>query len=198
MRAFENEMTKLQPYLTSEEKFKSPQARKVVAASLAVLEAKTKADPVDQIQKNPGFRLSFSLMSYHVQKTKRVFDLGAFEFARQNLIATGGFCMACHTQAPPPKKGHARHVGANRVQSVTIENAEYMFMTRNFDLALEMYDGLARGFPKNQLSPDRLPELYRRKLAKGKVREHRRLSREFTGGRASRLREKKSFRATVR
>ncbi len=166
MHTFRAEMEKLRPYLVSEGKFQDPKVRAQIEQSLTALQDRTQSPAPLTIEENPGFRLNFAMMTYHFKKTKQAFDLGALELARQNLNATGTFCIGCHTQMPEAK-GKGRIVWGDEAGSgpLTIETAEYLFVMRYFDLALKAYDDLARGFPKNKLSADQLSILYRRKLA---------------------------------
>lgn len=166
MHSFLSEMEKLRPYLTSEENFRSPKAQKVVGPAIAALQSRTMGDAPDTIEKNSGFRLNFGMLKYHLRKTKEAYDFGAFELARQNLNATGAICLGCHSQLPQ-KAGKNSPTWAERDESkkLTLEEAEYLFVMRNFSGALAAYDELVRGFPKNGMEASQLPALYRRKLA---------------------------------
>lgn len=166
MHTFRAEMERLRPFLVSEEKFQNPKARPLIEKSLAALQDRTQGSAPQTIEANPGFRLNFAMMSYHFKKTKQAFDLGAYELARQNLNATGTFCIGCHSQMPEAK-GKTRVIWGDEggTGPVTMDTAEYLFVMRYFDLALKAYDDLARGFPKNKMSSDQFPLLYRRKLA---------------------------------
>ena len=166
MHSFLSEMEKLRPYLTSEENFQSAKARTVVGPAIAALQSRTVGDAPDTIEKNAGFRLNFGMLKYHFRKTKEAYDIGAFELARQNLNATGAICLGCHSQLPQ-KPGKPFPTWAERDESkkLTLEEAEYLFVMRNFSGALAAYDELVQGFPKNGIDASQLPALYRRKLA---------------------------------
>lgn len=166
MHTFRAEMENLRPFLVSEEKFQNPKARVKIEKSLEALQDRTQASAPQTVEANPGFRLNFAMMSYHFKKTKQAFDFGAYELARRNLNATGTFCIGCHSQIPEAK-GKTRVIWGDEAGKgpVTMDTAEYLFVMRYFDLALKAYDELARGFPRNKMSSEQLPLLYRRKLA---------------------------------
>jgi len=165
MHTFERELSALRPYLVSDEKFQDPKAKPEIQKSLDSLESAVKSARPPTIETNPGLNLNFSMMSYHIQRTKRVFERGNYEYARRNLNATTGFCVTCHTQTPVPKASLGGLWVDPTSEPVSLESAEFLFITRRFDLALERYDQLARKFPKSGLQPGQLADVYNRKVA---------------------------------
>jgi len=165
MHTFERELTNLRPYLVSDEKFKNPKAKPEIQKSLKVLEEAVKGERPAKIEKNPNFSLNFSLMSYHIQRINRAFEHGGLEYARRDLNATAHFCVTCHTQIPTPKGARAGLWTGPETDAATFENAEFLFITRRFEPALEKYDDLVRKYPKSGLKKEQLVDVYNRKLA---------------------------------
>ena len=164
MHSLEKEMSALRPYLVSDREFRNPKAKKPIADALGRLDNALEMQRPERIDKNPSLSLNLSMMSYHFHRVKQVFELGGYDYARRNLNATTAFCVACHTQVPAVAKGSLSAWNVDTHQG-GLEDAEFLFITRRFDLALAIYDRLARGFGSNKLKPDQLSELYNRKIA---------------------------------
>jgi hypothetical protein len=165
MHSFDREFSKMRPYLVSSERFQDPKARAKIRASLDVLEKIVKGERPQVIESNPALNLNFSMMSYHLKTTKHLFEIGSYETARQNLNATSGFCVSCHTQVPVPKAKLGGFWSEDLDEPTTFASAEYLFITRRFDLALQKFDQLARNYPDLALTPAELGTLYNRKIA---------------------------------
>lgn len=166
MHTFRTEMQSLQPLIVSEEKFRDPKVHTKIEKALARLQEKADSSISPTLQAQPGYRLNLAGLSYHFKKTKEAFDLGAFELARQNLNATGAYCITCHSQLPQGKGGNFPVWGELPAdEPASLPAAEYLFILRNFDAALKVYDELARQFPKSDLKREDFAQLYRRKLA---------------------------------
>lgn len=165
MHTFEREMTNLRPYLASDTKFNSEKARPAIQKSIDNLVAALGDDRPTKIQDNSNFSLNFSMMSYHLRQTKRVFEKGGFELARRNLNATTNMCITCHTQMPLKSNSLGGMWDDPKSTPTTFENAEFLFITRRFETALEKYDELARKYPKSDLNSDQISIVYSRKAA---------------------------------
>lgn len=164
MHGFVLEFAKMSPYLASDKEFTSEKGKAVIADSLNSISSKIKA-PTPLIKDNSGFRITYELLSDHILKTKQAFDSGEMEYARMRVNGIGNLCSACHMQAPKIAKFSAFEFVVGKNENVNFENADFLFVIRRYDEALAQYDKLAREFPKGSLTSDRLPEVYRRKLA---------------------------------
>jgi len=166
MHTFEAEMAKLRPYLVSDEAFQDPKALEKIDRALKSLEKQLNVKKPKGIEDNPGFRVTFDLMAHHIRQARRSFDRRQLSNARQRLAATGNFCMTCHTQTPESANAFIGPFGEDpKLKSPTLVNAEFLFITRRFDQALDRMNELIRKYPKSSLRADQLMDVYRRKLA---------------------------------
>lgn len=163
MHTFLMELEKMSPYISSENALNSPKAREIVGSSLKVLETKVK-NPPPMLKESPGFRISFSMLADHIDKTKQAFDQGEYEHTRLRLNGTTALCAGCHTQTPKISKFSPFSSMEERFRNSTFDNASFLFVIRRFPEALAMFDELARNYPKSVVTSDQLSELYRRKL----------------------------------
>lgn len=163
MHTFLMELEKMSPYISSEKALNSPKAREIVGSSLKVLEAKVK-NPPPMLKESPGFRISFSMLADHIEKTRQAFDQGEYEHTRLRLNGTTTLCAGCHTQTPKISKFSPFSAMEERFRNSTFDNANFLFVIRRFPESLAMFDELARNYPKSVVTSDQLGELYRRKL----------------------------------
>ncbi|MGE0526598.1 MAG: hypothetical protein AB7P49_05995, partial [Bdellovibrionales bacterium] len=164
MHVFLMELEKLSPYLNSEKGLESEKAKEQISSSLSILERKVRNAP-PSIKENPGFRISFSLLSDHIVKTKAVFEKGEYDYARMRLNGTTALCAACHLQTPKVSTFSPFSGLEERIRAVNFNNASFLFVIRRYPEALAMYDELARKYPESKVTSDELKDLYRRKLS---------------------------------
>jgi hypothetical protein len=166
MHTFYGQMIALKPYLVSDEKMKTAEGKKQVKKSLDILTRQIKKSPPETIDQAPGFRITYNLIGSHIQKTQEVFDRNQFEYTRMRLNAMTNFCVHCHAQIPSKSKSLISFAPfqADTFEK-SFENAEFLFVTRQYSLALSHLDELARKYPDSNVDADQLTRLYRRKLA---------------------------------
>jgi hypothetical protein len=164
MHSFVLELSKMSPYLASEQAFASDPGRKAVTASLEALDRKIQNPPAE-LNSSTGFRITFGLLADHITKTKAIFDRGHLEYARVRLNGMTNLCAACHTQTPKISSHSPFAAFGNLSSPPTFENSNFLFVIRRYDDALTGFDRLIRGYPKSGLKADLIMEVYRRKLA---------------------------------
>ena len=163
MHTFVVEFAKMSPYLASDSAFTSEKGKTTVTESINTL-VKKAGPPPSELNQSPGFRITYGLLTDHLQKTQQALSNGEMEYARMRVNGIGNLCAACHMQAPKISHFSAFEFVAERGKEASLPNAEFLFVIRRYDEALSLFDKLAREFPKNGLSVDQLSEVYRRKL----------------------------------
>lgn len=163
MHTFVVEFAKMSPYLANDAAFTSEKGKATVSESINTLVNKA-GNPPPELKQSPGFRITYGLLTDHLQKTQQALSNGELQYARMRVNGIGNLCAACHMQAPKISHFSAFEFVVERGKQASLENAEFLFVIRRYDEALALYDKLAREFPKNGLSSDQLGEVYRRKL----------------------------------
>ncbi len=164
MHTFVMELSRMSPYLLSEGAFASAKGKETVGTALANLDKRVQ-NPPKLLQTSPGFRITYSLLSDHIARTKVVFDKGEFEYARMRLNGMTSMCASCHTQTPEISPRSPLAAFTNFGANATFENAVFLFTIRQYDQALAQFDRLVRQYPKSGLSSAHIMDLYRSKLA---------------------------------
>lgn len=164
MHSFVLEFAKLSPFMGSDQAINSPEGKKTVADSLKVLSSKVNA-PSPKIENSPGFRITFSLLKDHIEKTQTAFERGEMDYVRMRLNGMGNLCASCHMQAPKISDFKGYEFVIERSREASFANAEFLFTLRRYDEALDQYNTLFRTYPKSKITSDQLPEAYRHKIA---------------------------------
>jgi len=164
MHTFVAEIHTMNPYLSSTKVFSSDAGKKVVAESLERLSQKTKNPPAD-LTKSSGFKITFDLLADHVQKTKVIFEKGEMDYARMRVSGITNLCASCHMQNPAFKSGSPFAAFNSLADKVTFDNANFFFLIRRYDLALDQYEKLVRGYPNTPVTTDQISEVFRKRLA---------------------------------
>lgn len=164
MHTFDEQLSKLRPYIVSDEKFNSPEAKKAVGEAIRTLDNDTKMLSSNELERVPGFRITLRLLRDHFTKTSALYKNGEFEYTRLMLNSAPSYCVTCHTQLPETSRKYD-FIDSFYKRAPTFDNCEFMFITRRFDRALEGYDDLTKNFPNSDISAEYLPLIYRRKLA---------------------------------
>jgi hypothetical protein len=79
-----------------------------------------------------------------------VFDKGNKEYALWTLRSTLGVCMSCHTQLPAVSTRFTA-MNDDQVLANPFEEAEFLFVIRNFDAAMPLYSRAITGYPGDEV-----------------------------------------------
>jgi len=158
-----NEIFNLKPFIVSEEAFKDPKNSEKISQSLKrMVETSKKINHEMKIQKT-GFQISGKVLTQQLSETESIFLSGNKEYSLWMLKSTLGVCMNCHTQLPSAST-HLKTLNSGHILSNPFQEAEFLFIIRNFDEAMKLYQEAMAGFPKNQVSPDNLQKIVYRQL----------------------------------
>ncbi|MEZ5571059.1 MAG: hypothetical protein R3E64_03460 [Halioglobus sp.] len=151
----------LKPLIASESSFNDPANAPEISDALRNMVSLSRQVNHEERIRNTGFQVSGAVLTQQLEEVEAVFDMGNKDYALASLKSTLGVCMSCHTQLPAVSTRFTRtnqtHVLAN-----PFEEAEFLFLIRNFDAAMKLYAELIQGYPRNQIQPDDLEiALYR-------------------------------------
>jgi tetratricopeptide (TPR) repeat protein len=177
MHKFLGYMQALRPYIASEKKMTDPANDAEIKTYLKGLSEAVKTAKHEPKLQKPMFKVSREALEEHIYETERVFKVGNKTYARMMLQSTLSVCMSCHTQIPTASKNFE---SLNFTDQLTppFDQAEFLFATRQFDKAHELYDKAIRGFPENKLASYSLEDAIERQVA-----YFSRIKRDPSGGR---------------
>lgn len=164
MHALFMNMQKLEPYMVDDIAFKDKKNEKVIKSSLKEMTELVKnAEHFNTIRKSPTFKISAQAIENHFSEILKIYETGNKDYARWQLNSTVPLCMSCHTQAPSKsRKWHLDPKTNNKLSN--FQKAELLFMGRDFDEALEIYDSIINNFPKNKVQASYVEKAMERKV----------------------------------
>jgi len=153
MGKFLTHMEALKSYLVSEVKFSDPKNYSEIDShlkDLATLAKKATHDPRLQL---PGYRISRQVLEDHIVETERVYRVGNKSYARWMLGSTLSICMSCHTLIPTVSR-KIKDFETSTSLSTPFDQAEFLFATRAFDNAKEIYEKTILNYPEGNINSD--------------------------------------------
>ena len=131
----------LQVLVCDAEAFRSDDNKDEIKRGLAKLREVGEALPALVETRKPDLKAIAQVFRGYMTSTERNFKEGHRDYARAQLQAATGFCMACHTRSQGMKAFAA--TGDERIMKARLtdlQRAEYFAATRQFDKALQHYD----------------------------------------------------------
>ena len=151
----------LKPLIASESSFNDPANAPQISDSLRNMVALSRQVNHEARIRKTGFQVSAAILTQQLEEVETIFEKGNKDYALVSLKSTLGVCMSCHTQLPSVS---TQFTAANQTRSLAdpFEEAEFLFLIRNFDAAMALYGELIQGYPLNQVQPQDLEiALYR-------------------------------------
>lgn len=151
----------LKPLIVSESSFNDPANAPEISDALRNMVALSKQVNHEERIKKTGFQVSGAILTQQLEEVETVFEIGNKNYALASLKSTLGVCMSCHTQLPAVS---TQFTSANqtRVLANPFEEAEFLFLIRNFDASMKLYGEVIQGYPLIQVHPHDLEiSLYR-------------------------------------
>jgi len=145
----------LTPFIVSETSFNDPANAAKISDALQEMVALSRQVSHEERISKTGFQVPATLLTEQLEDVENVFRNGSKDYALANLRSTLGVCMSCHTQLPAVST-HFSTLNESRVLVNPFEEAEFLFLIRNFDAAMTLYAELIQGYPLNQAKPDDL------------------------------------------
>ncbi len=169
-------MQELLPYMADEEKFIDPKNDKLISDKLKESAELIKKAKHTKELNSPTLKISREVLENHFSEIDRIFRLGNKSFARWQLNSTVPLCMNCHTQSPSASR-HWDLAELTKGATSNFNKAELLFMGRDFDTALKMYDEIIRKFPENKARIMDVEKSFERKIV-----IYSRVRRDFQAG----------------
>lgn len=158
-----NEIFLLKPYIVSESAFKDPKNSEKINASLKKMEELSRQINHESRIKKTGFQISGQVLSQQLKETELVFQTGNKSYSLWMLKSTLGVCMSCHTQLPAVSTKFTT-LNSGHILVNPFEEAEFLFVIRNFDEAMKLYAQAIKGYPKNMVTSDSVEKSVYRQL----------------------------------
>lgn len=190
MNQIYSSINELKNFMYSDKQFSDPKNQQTIQKNLNDLEKFAKTVSHNPKVKAPGYRISSEVLIEQISETNRVFRAGNKSYARWMLTSSLGLCMSCHTQIPTGSK-MAWDLSIKGEPRDSFNSAEFLYATRAFDEANDIYGRIIQRFPKN-VTVNQLETALERKLA-----YYARVKRDPVGGISSLQRHLKNKKLPV-
>lgn len=165
MHEFAQSLVKMRVFATQQELTKEQELE--ILTSIEKFNKDVQAVDPSQVPSSRSYRVSLSALQRHLQETERMFRVGNKTYARWMLNATTSLCVMCHTQLPETKKPESFWSYKPKLSTTAdkFKEAEFLFVTRRFQPAMNLYEDLIENFPENGLNTVELDNSLRRVVA---------------------------------
>jgi hypothetical protein len=183
MRSMLQKVINLVPLMMSDKEFQDSKNSEIILGALTDIRAALKQTEHKQIMRSPGLKISRETLETQLGETERIFRSGNKGFARWMLNSNLSLCISCHTQIPSVSNLHLE-IGRGAFKS-PYQEAEFYFLTRQFDGALSSYETVIKNYTKGngevellERSLERVVAIFSRirRDARGGVKELDRIS----------------------
>jgi tetratricopeptide (TPR) repeat protein len=153
----------LKPFIASQTSFSDPANSAQISDALKKMVALSKEVKHEERINRTGFQVSAAVLTQQLEQVENVFSKGNKDYALGNLRSTLGVCMSCHTQLPAVS---TRFTTLNQTQTLSnpFQEAEFLFLIRNFDNAMTLYGELIAGYPLNKAQLDDIETAVNRQI----------------------------------
>ena len=155
MQDFFNVTTKLNPYLVSEDKFVDPKSDSELKMLLKEFKEKTIELKKNKLSKNDDMKYRVQQLTDTVTDAESSFNEGFKNYSYWALKASLNNCYSCHTDKSLPSTSLVSLTDKN---TTDFQNAEFLFLVRNYTEAIPLFQKLIKEFPKNKISEKQLDE----------------------------------------
>lgn len=144
MHVFLSHLLALQPYMASDKAFGDRMNAGLIEDHLKALGENAHGLRHFEKLRTPGFAVSAAAMQDHVLEMRQAFAAGRKEYARWMLNETVEGCISCHSQLPASKISLV--IDPQTLEGTSLERADFLFATRQFDAALALYTEIIADF----------------------------------------------------
>lgn len=140
------EIFTLKPYIVSDIEYRDPKNFQKINTSLKNLaELSEKVSHEGKIKKT-GFAISSKAITEQLKEAELVYRVGNKDYSLWMLRSTLSVCMSCHTQLPADST-QFETLSKDTFLAKPFDEAEFLFIVRNFNQALPLYDRVIDSFP---------------------------------------------------
>lgn len=153
----------LKPFIASESGFNNPANSAAISDALKNMVALSKEVNHEERITRTGFGVSGRILTEQLEEVENVFNNGNKDYALENLRSTLGVCMSCHTQLPAVSTKFTT-LNQTHLLENQFEEAEFLYLIRNFDEAMRLYGELIAGYPLNNAEISNLEKAVYRQI----------------------------------
>lgn len=145
------EIFTLKPFIVSEEDYRNPKNAPLIEKSLQNMVALSEKISHEGKIRDSGFSVSSKAMTQQLKEAEIVYRVGSKDYSLWMLRSTLATCMSCHTQLPSSSTKF-EFMNKDKFLAKPFDEAEFLFIVRNFDKAVPVYEDLLVTHPQKDPS----------------------------------------------
>jgi len=155
MQEFYNLTTQLNPYLVNEDRFVNPKNEEELKKLLLEFKNKTIELKKNKLSQNDDMKYRVLQLTETVTDAESSFREGFKNYSYWALKASLNNCYSCHTDKSLPSTSL---VALAEQKTTDFQNAEFLFLVRNYKESIPLFEKLIKEFPKNKITEKQLDE----------------------------------------
>lgn len=150
---------KIYPYIVTEAKYTNKANEAHIKPLLTEFKQKAQALKSSQFTQSDDMKFRAGQLFDIVSEAESSFSGGFKNYSYWALRSSYNNCYSCHTDKSLP----ATAIKADVMKGATdFENAEYLYLVRNYDEAIPLYIKLIKNYPRNKISEVQLQEMIKK------------------------------------
>ncbi len=146
MQILAQEITAIQKYLLSENKFAAKENDAAIKKSLNSITGHLNGMKSGAFANDPALKVNLDLLDSHMKDANQAFQEGKKSFARYMIQSSMQMCIACHTR----HKSYDFALPDGDLGDLSdADKAQYFFATRQFEKGKELHEKMVAGYPGN-------------------------------------------------
>ncbi|KHD88373.1 MAG: hypothetical protein OM95_09565 [Bdellovibrio sp. ArHS] len=153
----------LKPYIVSDVEYRDPKNFEKIDESLKNMVSLSEKISHEGKIKKSGFAISSNALNQQLKEAELIYRVGNKDYSLWMLRSTLSVCMSCHTQLPATS---TKFEFFNKEHALTkpYDEAEFLFIVRNFDKAVPLYDEVIADYPGNGVPFENVEKAVARKV----------------------------------
>lgn len=157
------EIFTLKPYIVSDVEYRDPKNFQKIDDSLKQMVALSEKISHEGKIKKTGFAISSKALNEQLREAELVYRVGNKDYSLWMLRSTLSVCMSCHTQLPATSTKF-ESLSKDTFLTKPFDEAEFLFIVRNFDKAISLYDQVIDTYPTNKATQEHVEKSLARKV----------------------------------
>lgn len=149
MQILAQEITAVQKYLLSENRFAAKENEAAIKKSLLSITNHLNGMKSGTFANDPALKVNLELLNGHMADASQAFQEGKKSFARYMMQSSMQMCIACHTR----HQTYDFALPESDLGDISdADKAQYYFATRQFEKGKAIHEKLVSGYPGNGVS----------------------------------------------
>jgi len=149
MQEFFNLTSKIQPYLLNKSEYLDVKNEKILAELLTDYKDKTILLKKEKFAQTVDMKFRAQQLAEGLEEAAQTYKDGFRDYSYWVFKSTLNQCFTCHTQKSLEKTQLKFDVNNNAMKVSNFAKAEFLFLVRNYDEAIPLFEKIVSEYPKN-------------------------------------------------